>query len=211
MSFHERVDYGRGDLDLATTDPDPFAQFARWYDEARHGGVAEPNAMTLATVNAAGMPSARIVLLKGVEQGGFVFFTNYESAKGRDLAANPNATLLFFWQPLERQVRISGAAERVPREESEAYFATRPDGSRLGAWASRQSEVLPDRAALETALAEVTAQFDGGNVPCPPYWGGYRIRPVEFEFWQGRPSRLHDRIRYRPAAGGAWLRERLSP
>jgi len=189
---------------------DPFAQFDRWFDEATDAGVPLPNAMTLATVTAAGRPSARIVLLKGVEGGAFVFFTNYESRKGRELAAKPYASLVFHWSQFDRQVRVEGSVEKVSAEESDAYVATRPVGSRLSSWASPQSEVVPDRAWLETRLAEVSARY-GKNVPRPPHWGGYRVVPEEIEFWQGRNDRLHDRLVYRIDAQGGWRRERLAP
>jgi pyridoxamine 5'-phosphate oxidase len=181
-------------------------------EEARNAAVGEPNAMTLSTVSAEGRPASRIVLLKSFGDGGFVFFTDYRSRKGEDLGANPHACLLFFWEALERQVRIEGVVQKVPRELSEEYFLTRPLGSQLGAWTSYQSSVLVGgRAELERRLAEVTERFRESAVPCPPHWGGYRLVPTGFEFWQGRESRLHDRISYRPGDGGIWLVERLSP
>ncbi|WP_251863957.1 pyridoxamine 5'-phosphate oxidase [Achromobacter sp. Marseille-Q4962] len=186
----------------------PMAQFARWFDEALAAKVPEPNAMTLATVDASGQPTARIVLVKGYDERGFTFFTNYESRKGLDLLAEPRACLLFFWQPLERQVRIEGRVEKVPAEESDAYFASRPLGSRIGAWASRQSQPIT-REELEAREREFREQF-GDNPPRPPHWGGYRLTPSTMEFWQGRPSRLHDRLRY-TADGQGWKIERLSP
>lgn len=186
----------------------PFQQFARWFDEALAAKVPEPNAMTLATVDATGQPSARIVLIKGFDEHGFTFFTNYESRKGQDLAAEPRACLLFFWQPLERQVRIEGVVEKVAAEESDAYYHSRPAGSRIGAWASRQSQPIT-REALEAREQEFRERF-GEQPPRPPHWGGYRLKPTAFEFWQGRPSRLHDRLRY-VADGTAWNIERLSP
>ena len=205
-----RSEYTRQRLDETHTLAAPIPQFRRWFQEALDARVPEPNAMTLATATLDGVPSARIVLLKGVEDEGFVFFTNYESRKGQELAANPHAALVFFWQPLERQVRIQGTVERIAPEASEAYFQSRPRGSRLGAWASPQSRVLPDRAALEARAREVEAEYGEAEVPRPPFWGGYRVRPVEVEFWQGRPSRLHDRIVYRQAGDG-WQRVRLAP
>jgi pyridoxamine 5'-phosphate oxidase len=197
-------------LDESHVAADPFAQFERWFHAATASGVHLPNAMTLATADAAGRPSARAVLLKGFDSAGFVFFTNYASRKGRELSANPYAGLLFSWEELERQVRIDGRVERVPEAESDEYFATRPLGSRLGAWASPQSEVVPDRAALEARVAEVKHRF-GDAVPRPPHWGGFRLVPEEIEFWQGRENRLHDRIRFRRAAAAGWTIERLAP
>ena len=205
----ERIEYRQGRLDESAAVAEPLAQFRKWYQEAVAAGVTEPNAMTLATA-ANGVPSARVMLLKEVDDRGFVFFTDYRSRKGAELDRSPRAALVFFWQPLERQVRVGGAVERVTRAESEAYFDSRPEGSKLGAWTSRQSSPIPDRTVLERALADTEARFRGQRVPCPPYWGGYRVVPDSVEFWQGRPSRLHDRIRYRCEAS-LWIRDRLSP
>ncbi|NWG20548.1 MAG: pyridoxamine 5'-phosphate oxidase [Chloroflexi bacterium] len=205
-----RKEYTLHGLSEDEVDTNPLRQFQRWFDQAQAAGLAEPNAMTLATATPDGRPSARMVLLKGVDSGGFVFFTNYESRKGNELAANPWAALVFYWPELERQVRIEGRVARVAAEESDAYFASRPDGSRIGAWASRQSSVISGRAELERRVAELEATYAGGEVPRPPYWGGFRVTPDVIEFWQGRPGRLHDRIRYR-REDSAWIIERLSP
>jgi pyridoxamine 5'-phosphate oxidase len=190
---------------------DPLRQFALWFDEAVKASLLEANAMTLATASPHGEPSARIVLLKAFDERGFVFFTNYESAKGRELDANPRASLLFFWAELERQIRITGAASHVSAAESAAYFHSRPFESQIGAWASAQSRVLPDRAELEARQAELRDMHRGHEVPLPPYWGGYRIAPERMEFWQGRTSRLHDRLLYTKNADGTWTRVRLAP
>jgi pyridoxamine 5'-phosphate oxidase len=207
-----RQDYAAGELRRATLDPDPIGQFGRWFADARAcEAIMEPNAMTLATTDAQGQPHARIVLLKGFDAEGFRFFTNYASDKGAELAANPHAALLFHWVALERQVGICGRAERVSREESAAYFETRPLRSRMAAWASQQSRMIASRATLEARYAEVEKMYPDGQVPCPPNWGGYLIRPESVEFWQGRRSRLHDRFRYTPTTGSFWLIERLAP
>lgn len=189
---------------------DPFAQFARWFSEAASIGLIEPNAMTLATVRSDGQPSARMVLMKEFDQRGFTFYTNYESDKGADLAANPAVALSFYWPELERQVRIEGVAERVSAEEADAYYASRPLGSRLAAWASPQSRVIAGRAELEARIAEVTTRFPTEDVPRPAHWGGYRVRPIRIEFWQGRQNRLHDRMRFR-REDETWVIERLAP
>jgi pyridoxamine 5'-phosphate oxidase len=190
--------------------PDPIALVRRWFADAQAAGVEQHDAMTLATATPDGRPSARAVLLKGIDRRGFAFFTNYESRKARELDANPQAALVLLWIPLQRQVRIAGRVERLSAEESDAYFATRPRGSQLGAWASRQSEPLPDRAELEARWAALDERYAGGVVPRPPHWGGYRVEPDEIELWQGRANRLHDRFRYRRSDGG-WAYERLQP
>jgi pyridoxamine 5'-phosphate oxidase len=206
-----RRDYALMSLNEGDVDADPIVQFTRWFEQALAGEIAEPNAMTVATATRDGIPSARMVLLKGFDARGFVFYTNYESQKGQELAENPVAALVFHWVELHRQVRVAGAVERVSAEESDAYFQSRPRGSRLGAWVSHQSTVLTGREEIETRLAALTAQYGEGAIPLPPYWGGYRVIPASVEFWQGRPSRLHDRLRYRRQPDGSWCIERLSP
>jgi len=205
-----RNDYALKTLEEAKVDRNPLKQFGVWMAEAIHAQVPEPTAMSLATVNAQGRPSSRIVLLKGLDPAGFVFYTNYQSRKGREMAANPVAALTFLWKELERQVRIEGTVEKVTAGESDEYFATRPLGSRIGAWASPQSETLASRDWLEQRWAELGREH-GEQPPRPPHWGGYRLVPDRWEFWQGRKSRLHDRLRYRPDAAGGWIRERLAP
>lgn len=227
-----RREYSGGELRRADLAADPVAQFQNWFAAAggspgsrwRKVGIAlfklwhallghapvDANAMVLATVDKDGIPSTRTVLLKGVEEQGFVFYTNYESRKGLELAGNPNAALTFYWPELERQVCIAGSVEKLSREESEKYFKSRPRGSRLAAWASNQRDVVPDRAALDAKWSAAAAKFPG-DVPLPPNWGGFRLKPERIEFWQGRPSRLHDRFQYTRQADGSWKLERLAP
>ena len=206
-----RKNYSLGSLDIADANHDPFRQFDTWFQQAVDAKLPEPNTMTLATVDSRGRPSARIVLIKGVDERGFVFFTNYESRKGRELAGNPYASLLFYWIELERQVRVEGRIVQTSAAESDAYFASRPLGSRIGAWASNQSQVIESRSQLETREREISLQY-GDQVPRPPHWGGYRLVPEAIEFWQGRPSRLHDRLLYtRAGENGDWQISRLSP
>ncbi len=204
-----RTDYSMKTLDEAQVDPDPLRQFGVWMVEAIHAQVPEPTAMSLATVAAGGRPAGRIVLLKGVDPRGFVFYTNYQSRKGQELAANPVAALTFLWTELERQVRIEGTVEKVSEADSDEYFATRPLGSRIGAWASPQSRSIEGRDWLEARWAELTREH-GESPPRPPHWGGYRVRPDYLEFWQGRRSRLHDRVAY-ARSGEAWKVARLAP
>jgi pyridoxamine 5'-phosphate oxidase len=204
-----RQEYMRAGLSESDADRDPMRQFERWFEDALRAKLPLPNAMTLATASRDGTPSARVVLLKGVERGGFVFFTNYASRKARELDARPQACLVFMWSDLERQVRITGAVEKVAAADSDAYFVTRPAGARLSAWASEQSETVASRSVLEKAAAEAKARF-GDSPPRPPHWGGYRLAPQCLEFWQGRPDRLHDRLVYRKQAAG-WSLQRLAP
>ncbi|ATC63748.1 pyridoxamine 5'-phosphate oxidase [Nibricoccus aquaticus] len=206
-----RKDYSLAGLlekDLAR---DPFRQFDKWFQEAQGAKIPEPNAMVCSLAGADGRPSSRIVLLKAIDGRGFVFYSNYDSRKGRELAANPRASLLFPWIALERQVIIDGTVTRLTREESAAYFHSRPLASQLGAWASPQSTILPTRAALDDAYKAVEKKYAGEEIPLPPNWGGYRVSPESVEFWQGRRSRLHDRLRYRREKSGDWLVERLAP
>ena len=205
-----RNEYESRGIDIADLDPDPVEQARKWVDDAIVAECIEPNAMTLSTVGPDGRPESRYVLLRGLDERGFWFFTNTESAKGRALAANPQAALTFAWLQLHRQMRVSGVVEPLPPELSDAYFARRSRGSQIGAWASHQSEVIPSRAALDEAIADYERRFDGTDVPRPPYWAGYALQPEAIEFWQGRPNRLHDRIRFR-RDDGSWTPERLSP
>ncbi len=192
-------------------DPDPFRQFAQWYEAAEAAHPKLPNSMTLATSTRDGRPSARTVLLKGFDQDGFVFYTNYDSQKGRELEENPQAALVFYWAAIDKQVRIEGSVTKTTREESEDYFKTRPVDSRLSAWVSKQSSVVANRKVLEDEMDRLASEYEDKDVPLPPYWGGYRLRPSVIEFWQNRPGRLHDRFRYTRLSDGRWLIERLSP
>ena len=205
-----RKNYEQGELDETHSAANPLAQFERWLEQALAAQLPEPNAMTLATVGVDGRPSTRVVLLKGLDARGIVWYTNYESRKGRELAANPVAALQFHWVELERVVRIEGNVEKTSNEESDAYFHSRPLDSRLGAWASPQSQVITSRAVLVANAAKFGVRF-ALSPPRPPHWGGFRLLPERWEFWQGRRSRLHDRLRYMPQTGGGWLRERLAP
>ncbi|MEZ4702690.1 MAG: pyridoxamine 5'-phosphate oxidase [Rhodothermales bacterium] len=206
-----REDYRKESLSETDVASDPMTQFGYWFQEALDASLPEPNAMVLATVSPQGTPSSRVLLLKGFDAEGFLFFTNYASRKGLDIAGNPNVAMTFLWLQLERQVRIEGHVTRASDEVSDAYFHSRPLGSQIGAWASPQSEVVTDREALEARFAEIEKRFAGGPIPRPPHWGGYVLKPREVEFWQGRTSRLHDRIRYRIQEDGSWLRQRLAP
>ncbi len=207
-----REEYGLAGLDERTCETNPIVQFERWIKDAQAADLKEPNAMTVSTATRDGRPSGRVLLLKEVSDIGFVFYTNYGSRKGRELETNPFAALTFYWPELERQVRVEGTVRRVPRPQSEAYFRTRPRGSRLGAWASRQSEVVGSREELALKLERVEAEYGGiEDVPAPDYWGGYCVLHDVVEFWQGRPNRMHDRLRYRRKGEDGWLIERLSP
>jgi pyridoxamine 5'-phosphate oxidase len=208
---HIRKEYKRESLSEEHVERDPLSQFDKWWQEALKAEIDEVNAMTLATASTDGLPSARIVLLKGFDNRGFMFFTNYNSYKGKQLIENPRACLVFFWKELERQVRITGLVEKVSTDESDHYFRQRPDGSRIGAWASPQSEVILSREWLERIEKDFESKFKGKEIARPPHWGGYRVRPITIEFWQGRQSRLHDRIQYTLQHDGNWLIERLAP
>ncbi len=210
-SLQRHDDYTRGALDEAGAAPNPFRQFDAWFTDAQAADIPDPNAMTVATATADGQPSARIVLLRGYDERGFVFYTNYESRKGQELAGNPVAALVFFWPALERQIRITGAVAQASRDETDRYFRGRPRGSRLGAWASPQSAAIVSRAEIEDRLRDLEQQYPGDDIPTPPHWGGYRVAPDAFEFWQGRPSRLHDRLRYTRQPDGSWRIDRLAP
>ena len=204
-----RHDYEKSSLDESAVDPDPIRQFQGWFEQAVEAGIPEPNAMTVATASPEGRPSARIVLMRGFDARGFVFFTNYRSRKGAEIAANPFASLVFFWQPLERQVRVEGRVVLATEEESDEYFHGRPLNSKLGAWVSNQSGVVPGRETLEAELEAIKARYPDEAIPRPTHWGGYRVVPDSFEFWQGRRSRLHDRIAYRMSREEGWRIERL--
>ncbi len=212
MAFSDlRREYMQRGMEEAELAEDPFRQFQLWFDAAVAADVPEPNAMTLATATKDGRPSARMVLLKQMDDRGFVFFSNYESRKGNELAENPRAALIFFWVQLERQIRIEGSVEHMSAEVSEAYFHSRPRGSQLGSAASYQSQVIPDREVLEKRVAELEAEYPDSEIPLPDFWGGFRVVPEAVEFWQGRVNRLHDRLRYRKDENDNWIVERLSP
>ena len=206
-----RRDYSLKSLSEGEVNADPIKQFGQWWDEAVHSKLDEVNAMTVATASPDGLPSARIILLKGFSDQGFVFFTNYESYKGKQLAENPKACLVFFWKELERQVRITGLVVKISNKESDEYFSSRPEASRIGAWASPQSKVIENRQWIDDKFNELVVKLEGTDIERPAHWGGYLVKPVEIEFWQGRPSRLHDRIQYSLEDSGKWKIERLAP
>ncbi len=211
LSNEENKQYGLSELLEKDIDPNPLIQFGRWYEEASNAGFVHPDAFSLATSSDEGSPSVRMLLLKGFDDEGFVFYTNIESRKGGELAENPRAAMCFWWDKLERQVRIEGNIKEVSEEEAKAYFHSRPKGSKIGAWASRQSSVIENREYLDNRFRELEAEFGGGEIPKPPYWNGYLLVPYVIEFWQGRTNRLHDRLRYRRTEYRTWLIERLSP
>jgi len=211
LSAKESKQYGLSELLEKDVDPNPFTQFGKWYEEANNAGFVHPDAFSLATSTGDGVPSVRMLLLKGFDEAGFVFYTNSESKKGAELDENPQAAMCFWWDKLERQVRIEGDIESVPDDEAEAYFHSRPQGSQIGAWASRQSTVIESREYLDNRYREFEERFGSEEIPKPPYWNGYLLVPSAIEFWQGRPNRLHDRLRYRRGENGAWITERLSP
>jgi pyridoxamine 5'-phosphate oxidase len=207
-----RVDYETAGLDVDDVDPNPVIQWQRWYDQAMQAGCVEPHAFVLSTVDSEHWPQSRYLLVRGADERGFSFFTNYQSAKSAQLNAEPRAAMLFTWLQLHRQVRVTGLVERLPESESDEYYHSRPRGSQIGAWSSPQSQVLPDRASLEARVAQFEETFANvDEVPRPAYWGGWLLQPVTYEFWQGRPSRLHDRLRYRRDADNQWVIERLAP
>lgn len=207
-----RRDYSAGELEVSDVSTDPIVQFRKWFEEAVQAEVPEPNAMTLSTASPEGKPSARIVLLKGIESGAFRFYTNYNSRKGQELSSNPHVALTFLWHELQRQVRIEGTAALLPEEVSQAYFQSRPKGSQIGAWASPQSEIIEGRAVLERNVSKLQEEYSAADaLPKPPHWGGYGVKPSYVEFWQGRSSRLHDRVAYTLQGDGQWLRQRLAP